>query len=197
MVDYATLEDIRQYGDYGVDDTGDDSQIITLIPIASLMLERWTGRRWGVSSDETHYFGIADVCGRDLNLYQKKHPLLSITTLTNGDTAATTIASSEYFLLPRGLTRYHTIRLKDASTVSWTFDTDGYVSVAGKWGWSTSTPVDINQACIQLVLYMLRRNDSIGTDADKMAVSDEGALLLPPTLPKELRNTIQWYRNKV
>ena len=57
--------------------------------------------------------------------------LLSVTTLTNGDTVA--LLAAAYWLEPRIVTPYWYIHLK--SSYVWTWITDGEIALAGVWGW--------------------------------------------------------------
>lgn len=193
MVDYATLGMVRGYHSYESSDTDDDVEITKLITRVSAFIDRYTGRTFAPASDTTEHFEFEAVDGYDLFVGDKDNFLLSITTLLNGD--GTSIASSEYFLLPRGASQYHTIRLKQASTISWQDATDGYIAVTGKWGWSTAIPADLEQACIESVLYILKGRKNI-SDYERPQVTNGGAMLLPKSLPKRALTILDWYRKK-
>ena len=85
-------------------------------------------------------------------------PLLSITTLTNGDSTGTVITSTGYWLEPRNDPPYRAIRLRSGK--SWQFDDDGEVSVDAPWGFSTTVPADIQQATLRQATYLYRQRDA-------------------------------------
>lgn len=210
MVNYATLTEVRAYNDYDDADTGEDAQIVALLPQVSRMIDRETGRTFAPDSDTTEYFTYEDDvlwfedfkftrrghprgAGRDLYVAHKDNFLLSVTSITNAD--GNSVASSEYFLLPHSAEQKHTIRLKEASTVAWEDDTDGYIEVTGKWGWSASVPEDIKLATIEAILYILKGKRS-QSDYDRPQVSPSGVMLLPKALPQRVLNMIAHYKKK-
>ena len=194
MVDYATLAQVRQYANYRVDDTDDDTEIGDLITRVSRRFDTITGRTFAPDADSTKYFRYEDhVKGYDLWLGDEDDQLLSVTTLTNAD--GNTIASSEYFLLPRNGSRYHTVRLKEASTYSWEDDTDGYISIAGRWGWSSTVPDDLRLACIEAVVYILKGRKNIA-DYERPRISQDGTMLLPKSLPQRVWDTLTYYKKR-
>lgn len=109
-------------------------------------------------------------------LYLGKH-LLALGGLTNGD--GTTIASTDCWLEPRNSPPYQYIRLKSAE--SWSFGTDGEITVSGTWGWSTSAPADIVEATRQLAAYYYRLKDSQVYDV--VANPETGTITVPKGIP--------------
>lgn len=195
MTDYASLEDVRQYGNFKTIDEANDPLLDSLIPQVSRLIDKLTGRSFAPSADMTQYVPFSEVEGRDLFLGCLNDPLLSITTLTNGD--GTTIANTEYLLLPRGAERYHTIRLKEASDVDWEEDSDGdsFIAITGKWGYSTAVPDDINLATIQAVLFVFKQRKTIET-SERAQVGGDGIVLMPSMLPKITLEVIKQYKKK-
>ncbi|MDO8751142.1 MAG: hypothetical protein Q7K03_08370 [Dehalococcoidia bacterium] len=114
--------------------------------------------------------------------------ILSVTSLTNGDSTGTTITSTEYWLEPRNSTTcFQVIRLK--SNVSWQFGTDGEVAVAGQWGFSTAAPADVVHATERLVAFHYRKRDV--SEYDVTSVSELGTITVPSGLPEDVRRILE------
>ena len=66
------------------------------------------------------------------------------------------------------------------------------ITVTGFWGYSRTTPPDIEFACLRLAkwLYSLRET----TRGDAVVVTDQGAVLLPSTLPADVIAILAPYR---
>lgn len=119
------------------------------------------------------------VQGRQLLLGK---PLLTVTTLTNGDT--TVITSSYYTKWPFNGPPYYRLILKGSSSYSWTYSTDpeAAISVVGTWGYTTTCPADINQAVVEWVAYEYRKKDAQVFDVTSDPLS--GRLFIPEGIPK-------------
>jgi hypothetical protein len=195
MVDYAELEEVKAYAVFKTVDEANDPLLESLITQVSRLIDTLTGRTFAPSGDSTYYLPYCNVEGRDIFLGELDHPLLSVTTLTNGD--GTVIASSEYLLLPRGAQRFQTIRLKEASSVDWEDADagDGYISIAGKWGWSLTVPEDVKMATIEATAFVFKNRRTI-ENSEKAQVSGDGLVLLPSMLPKRSLAVIEHYKKK-
>ena len=122
--------------------------------------------------------------------------LISITTLTNGDDAGTTIVDTEYWLIDRNEgPPYYAIRLKSDSDDSWEWDTDKWVSVAGEWGWSTEPPPDVTQACIRWASWLYHLKDA--PVYETTIFPESGAMVIPRGLPQDITEAIKPYRRIV
>lgn len=108
--------------------------------------------------------------------------LLSIVTLTNGDSAGTVLTSTEYWLEPRNRAPYEWIRLRSGK--SWVFDTDGEVSVNGIWGYSTAAPATVVQATLRLAEYHYRRRDV--SEYAVTANNELGTITVPAGMPEDV-----------
>lgn len=120
-----------------------------------------------------------DVQGRELILGK---PLLTVTTLTNGDT--TVITSSYYTKWPVNGPPYSRIILKASGPYYWTYSTDpeAAISVMGMWGYASTCPADINQAVVEWVAYEYRKKDAQVFDVT--ADPNSGRLFIPAGIPK-------------
>lgn len=199
--DYATLDEVREFGVFAAADTANDTMLTNLITRTSALIDTKCGREIVPSADATHYFSPEDIAvdnldgGIKIGDLMLDETLVSITSLTNGD--GTAIAGTEYFLLPRSYERKSYIRMKEASTVSWDFDTDGYIAVVGKWGYTLTIPEDVRQACIEMVLYCFhRRGDNIMV-TDRPQQSMDGTRFLPAAWTLYGKEVYEFYRKRV
>ena len=153
MADYTTLASVKTslyIEGTALNGTQDDAFLSTLITRASQYVDTHTNRVF-VGTVQTRYFDpTIDSDGRTLIL---DFDLLSPITITNGD--GSTVASSDYILLPPNYTPHYAIKLKSSSSATWSFtDTqENSISVNGTWGYSATVPSDVEQATIRLVVY--------------------------------------------
>jgi len=133
---YLTLAEYKREADVddSVDsDATDDLVIEDLIEEASRFIDAETGRTF-YPRVETRYHNAQDE--RELWL---DDDLLEVISITNGDD--TTIASTEYNLVPRNDTPHYAITIKQSSNETWDLDSSGnseyVIDVAGFWGYHT------------------------------------------------------------
>lgn len=172
----------------------DESSINALISFADALIDSLTGRTFEASEDSTRYFNaIDDVDGAILYL---DHDLCAITTITNGD--GVEVASDEYTTLPRNETPYHAIKLLSSSGKSWTYtnDSEGAISIAGKWAYSTTAPEDVEQTARDIVIAGYKQRDNLA-DATRPILTGDGNVLMPDEYPKSLKTLINRYRRVV
>lgn len=134
---YATLDDFKKWamprgsGD-ATPDAYDDTMIEMMLESVSRYIDQWTDRTF-YPRYETRYFSVPED-GRDLML---DDDLLAAVTVTNGDT--NTIASTEWYYLPRNRSPRFAIVLEEESDYYWETNSDGaaeyVISVAGWWGY--------------------------------------------------------------
>lgn len=166
----------------------DDSIIEKLIEAASRRIDLMSGRRF-YASTETHYFDIPS--GRELRL---RDDLLSVTTFLNGD--GTTISSSDYALVDYNITPYYAIRLTEYSSVNWqlsaTSGTEKALSIAGSWGYSTTAPLDIQEACFEIAKNAYNRRTGQGDQVARITAA--GVVLSPADIPGWIRDLMNNYK---
>ena len=138
-------------------DPTDDAMLEAVIEAASRAIDMWCGRHFYADSD-TRYFTARD--GRTVYV----DDLLSVTTLktdTNGDeTFDVTWDSGDYVLMPRNSTPYLWIRRHhDSSNYFYTFE-DG-VEIEGSWGYASTAPKPVKEACILLSMQLAARQDAL------------------------------------
>lgn len=178
---YATLAQVRTHLD--LTGTEDDSYISDLIVRAQQVIDVFCGRSFEAAADTTKLFdAVRDVSDDGLTLYVM-HDVAQITSVQNGD--GVTVSASAYVKRPAGL------KLKASSGVTWTYATDpeDAISITGRWAYSVSAPLDIQHACIRLAAYLYRQRES-GAEIDRPIVSESGMVLMPATLPKDVRDML-------
>jgi hypothetical protein len=135
---YTTLTQYKAYQKITTTDADDDSFIEAAIEAASRHIDSEC-RQWFYASTETRYFDTP-LNGHGLILFDV--PLVSITSVTNGD--GTTVTSSDYYLLPTNGTPKYSIGLKDVSSQGWTLSTvnnsQEAITIVGSWGYSEGLP---------------------------------------------------------
>jgi len=164
---YAPIDDLKAHLKIDDDDTTDDLLLRDLLEAYTARMDVETGRNFEART-ATRYYEADSLDGDTLRV----NDLLTITTLTNGDSSGTTIPSTEYWLTPRNEgPPYDGIRLKSTSTYYWEVDVDYWISVAGTWGWSATPPADIAQACIDWAAWAYRAHCSTVPPASRWAAS--------------------------
>jgi hypothetical protein len=177
---YCTVADVKDPGRLDITTTTPDAVITQLINAVSLKLDQWHNLPTGgfaVSADTTRYYGYNYIARGKLYLDM---PCLSVTTLTNGDGGV--IPSNGYRLHPRNESRKHFIEL--LSSYGWGFTTDGEIIVVGKFGYSTTVPDNITEACAMWSAYLLKRYQ--GALQDATANQELGQLIYSEAIPKQV-----------
>jgi hypothetical protein len=177
-VSYASLAEVKL--DLGITVATDDTLLTAMLDgvIAAVnqrfpsKFEAETLTRYYDPTNERH------VRGRELLLGK---PLLTVTTLTNGDSAV--ITSSYYTLWPVNGPTYYRIILKASSAYSWTYTTDpeAAIIVVGTWGYATTCPAYINLAVREWTSYLYRQKDSQVFDVT--SDPNTGQLIIPKGIP--------------
>lgn len=192
---YATLAQFKSLKSVTSTDTADDTLIEELITRASRVIDAITGK-WFYAETTTRYFHIP--AGRELQL---DAPLIAVTTLTNGD--GTTIAATEYALLPRNAPCHYTLKLHERSTTTWQVATldDFPISIAGTWGYVSRSATTAESAriilatefaALQIALnwYMERKGNAQG----QVQITAAGVVITPyGAIPKAAYDAIAQY----
>jgi hypothetical protein len=192
---YTTLQNVKDLlNPQGLaTNTTDDSVIERMVEQASRLIDNICGGRTFYARTETRYFDTP----ADRSLFVDDD-LLTITTLTNGD--ATTISNTEYKLHPLNDTAKVEIRLKESSTISWEADsndnTEGVISVAGTWGYSSSAPHDIRGVCEQITVnaYKARYGQN---NSGAATITAAGIMLTSDDVPRSVYAVLARYRKPV
>jgi len=190
---YIELEDLR--GELDIEGSGDNPLLQQAIQAAQVYIESQTNRVFEAATDTRYY--RRDALDRDDNtILHLDGDLQSVTTLTNGDTAGTAIAATDYWLLHRNYgPPYRAIQLYRNEGVYWEFDPDCWVSVLGSWGYSTSAPYDIRRACTVLAAYLYRQKDA--QMFETTAIVESGAIAIPQGIPATVDRILARYKRYV
>jgi len=208
-VAYTTLAELKIYLDISTGTTGDDDLLERFLTVAQQEIEDITGTVFESSAATRVYKSDAlrdipvgsqvtnpslpgggvggfswDWPGsgvRGYRVLKLDRDLLSITTLTNGDT--NTISSTGYWLEPRNDPPYRYIRLRTSE--QWAFETDGEISILGVWGKSTAPSASIVQANLELAAYLYKAKDS--QIFDVTATPELGIITVPKGFPQHVR----------
>ena len=159
--------------------TTDDAVIERMVEGVSRWIDNLT-RRTFYARTETHYY---DCPQSGLALFINDDTLLSISTLTNGD--GTVITSGQYKLYPLNTTQKYEIVLLPSAGITWTLstadDVEAAISVAGTWGWTSSAPHDIREACEEIVVIAFKNRTGLGDSAAHLSAF--GAIMPDAKIP--------------
>lgn len=192
---YVTLAEARaQVGLSESDPATDDSLLGRYIDAAEKFIEGETGFTFTATTATRKYHAIDDIEDlQDPRILRLGYPLLSVTTLTNGD--GNTISSDDYVLLPTNESPKWEIEIKRGASTRWQYSTtpEEAISVAGTWGYSSTCPKDIKEAILQLVNILYKGKDTqlMGT----VAIMSNGQLVFREGMPLFLALTIARYKN--
>jgi len=191
---YLELEDLRGYLD--IDITSDNPLLQEAIEAAAQYINSQTNRVFEAETDTRYYdrSALDRWDSRLLNLFDDD--LLTVTTLTNGDSSSTAIAATDYWLVDRNLgPPYHGVLLKTDISSYWEWDTDYWVSIAGTWGYSTTVPDDIRRATAILAAYFYRQKDA--QMFETTAIVESGAIAIPQGIPATVDRVINRYKRRI
>lgn len=187
---YCTLAEFKHYAKLENTDTLDDGVVSAIIEGVSRVIDDICGRTFYARS-ETRYYSVPEE-GRELRL---DDDLLTITTLTNGD--GTVLTTADYYFFPRNQAPYRSIWLKDTSSYYWSMNSSGsyeyVITVAGTWGYSSTAPADIRQACLELSLSQYKRR--FGENLTQTStITTAGIVISPQDIPGGVWNMLRKYR---
>ena len=191
MANYLSLDEFKLWQGIDRTETDDDTLLLSLLDRVTTAIETYTGRVFEAAS-ATRYFE-SDALDTAANILWVDQDLVSITTLTNGDDDATEIPDTEYWLMDRNYgPPYYGIRIKSDSDYSWEWDTDGWVSVLGMWGWSSTPPADVLQACVRWAAYAYHEKDS--PTYVTTAIPEAGIITMPQGIPIDVEKLLTPYK---
>jgi hypothetical protein len=164
----------------------DDAILNECISRATAILDAQFSHRFEATT-ATRYYNADDLDGTRV-LYLDA-PLLTVTTLTNGD--GTVITSADYWLLPRNEAPYWRIQLKANGTVTYFEfdDQDDEISIVGTWGYMATANAMVQQATTRLAAYVYRQRDS--QVFETTAMPELGILTIPAGIPNDVKIMIE------
>jgi len=179
MTAYCTPNDIATA--LNIAGTQDDGWLTTLAASASAWVDAHCAvpsSGFAVAADSTRRYDIGDLCDGALHL---DAPLVSLTSLTNGDGSAINTATVRLYPLNSG--HYWTIRMLSTGP-GWQWVQDGLYTVTGKWGWSITPPTPVKEATIMLAAWMYKRYQAGLQDAANNV--EIGQMMYSEKMPKQV-----------
>jgi hypothetical protein len=195
---YATLAEFLAQPQLDSHEPVDDTFIEDLLERASREFDGDTGY-WFHAHTQTRRYDLPR--GRCLDL---DAPLLSVTSLTNGD--GTAIASTEYDLTPYNGVHHTALELHEDSTTIWQPTsggrTRGVVYVAGSWGFVDRAATDpesrvailnTRSAVLHLALSLYKKRYGVGVEG-VATVTGAGVVITPREKSKEYWSIVSLYQ---
>ncbi len=179
MTDYCTANDIAQA--LNIAGVQDDGWLTTLAASASAWVDVHCAVPAGgfaVATDGTRRF---DTCALEDGELLLDVPLVSLTSLTNGD--GTSIDTATVRLQPINGPHYWSIRMLSTGP-GWQWVQDGLFVVTGKWGWSATVPTPVKEATIMLAAWMYKRYQAALQDAANNV--EIGQMMYSERMPKQV-----------
>ena len=176
-----------------MDDSPDDGLLQLLIVDAEAHIKTQTGRQFTAAA-ATRYFDPTDPAVVDGPYLYLDEDLVSVTTLTNGDSNVLTV-TTEYILQPvNDGPPYDTVQLVTSGGIVWTYATDHEmaISLLGSWGYQATAPADIKRAVQLLTGYYYRSREAL-PDQDRPLIVD-GVVIAPAQVPGDVEKLIAPYR---
>ena len=188
---YITLAEVRQY--LTIDESAnDDALLYALIGAATAAIDAYTGNTFQATADSDRTLDALEDVGGRLLLFGD-WLAAAPTSITNGD--GTAVGSDEYVTEPRNVAPFYAARLKVSSTITWTYTTtpEDAITVTGMWAYSTTAPADVAQACLRLTAFLYRQRDT-NADADRPLLAGDGTVIMPSTIPPDVKALLRPYR---
>lgn len=196
---YATLAEFLAQPDIKSTDAADDAYITELLERASRDgVDAYTGYHF-YAYTQTRTYDVPR--GRELPL---DFPLLTVTSVTNGD--GTALTAADYVLRPNNGPHYTAIRLKASSGLLWLTDDDGeregVVTVTGTWGYVDRDATDpesltvisaTKSACLAIALSAYKKRYGQGMDG-VANVTAAGVVITPQGIPADAKQRLDMYK---
>ena len=189
---YCTAAQIKAYA--GISSAGDDTLLGLLADRATALMDAYCKRTLIAAADSDRYFTV----GRDTEgAYLWFDDLCaSVTTVLNGDSSSTEVASDEFALIDRNQGPYRGIKLLASASKVWQYVTDpeDAIKVTGAWAYFDvdATPADIVHLAVRLSTWLYRQKDT-SQDTDRPIVTASGVTIMPAQLPRDIRDGLAPY----
>jgi hypothetical protein len=148
---YTTATDLRTY--LGLHGTDEESLLNVLIGAAEAAIDGYCHRTFAALYDTTRTFEAQYAAQGAFLLLDAD--LCLLTSVTNGDDAATTLDPASYVLVTQD-PPYEALRLRPESGITW----QGTISVTGRWAYSLNPPSAIIQATRDYAAFLYRAGDT-------------------------------------
>ena len=189
----------------GVTASTDDALLGLCIDRAQSTIESYTNRKFEATADTTRkYTPIVDRIGSGMgfsgNLMDDytidlNYDLISLTSITNGDT--TDVPLTSVVTLPLNFTPAYAVRIKQSSGYFWTYtgSPEASVSITGRFGYSLTAPANIQQACLRLASQMYRQRDG-SPDLGNSIISADGSAIVTSAMSRDIEALLKPYRRR-
>lgn len=177
---YCTADDVRDSARLDITASTSDAGISAIIDAVCLRIDQFSNLPEGsyaVTADTTRYYQYNDIYRGRLQLDMS---LLTLTTLTNGDSSA--LPTGSYRLHPRNTPQKWFIEL--LSGWDWGITTDGEIAVTGKFGQSLTAPANVVEAATMWSAYLVKRYQ--GALQDATANQELGQLIYSEAIPTQV-----------
>ena len=160
---YATLAQLRARLEFAASDTDDDSILEDIIEAASRAIDAWLDTRFYATSETRTYTPTES----DFIMVDD---LLSVTTLKTDDDAdgtyETTWSTTDYALKPDNASTdgrpYRWIEVNPHQGLYiFPVGIQNGVQIAGSFGYTSTTPLPVQEACLLMSQRLYRRKDAI------------------------------------
>lgn len=194
MADYTTLANIKTRLTIGSTNAADDTFIGTLITRASAIVDSYTDNVF-VKVTGTRKFDVPVRNPRRLLLDEW---LLACTSVTNGN--GVVIPATEYTLEDYNNPPYYAIVINRVS--SYFFQpTNGFnearaITVSGDWGFFSTCPYDVAEACEKLVVQLYRGRDGVNTGGNTV-ITPSAVVQTGQSLTKDITDLLDPYKRTV
>jgi hypothetical protein len=188
---WTDAEEVRELLKVG--SPSEDGLFDSLIANAQAHVEAQTQRQFEAAA-ATRYYDPTDEMVVDGPYLFLDEDLVSVTTLTNGDSDVLTV-TTEYILQPVNEgPPYDTVKLIETGGIVWTYEDDPEIAISllGSWGYQAAVPADIKYA-VQLLTAFYYRSRQAGPDADRTIFAD-GTVIAPAQAPMLVAELIAPYR---
>ncbi len=158
---YTTLSTVKAR--LGIPDTADDATLEAIITAVSRWIDRYCGRRfYTTASDETRYYEAAQA---DRLFMDDIISVTGLATDEDGDGVYETAwAATDYTLEPANAVLdgepYTAIKTTPNGSYAFPVGVSRGVKVVGKFGYSSTTPAPVEEACIIQCARIYRRKDA-------------------------------------
>lgn len=195
--EYCKVEDVKvAFPDYSVG-TKYDNAIERLVKTVSRLFDKYTGREPGayfVDTDVIRYFEAFDSSDPDLLIDELAAAPTEVAVAEAGDITDYTVwASTNYILYPLNSTPYTELKVDilNGTKSNWP-QFPKSIKITGKFGYATTVPDEIKEACIIQLIRLLKRMQK--GFADTGAIIELAKLTHTKALDPEVGLLIEHYR---
>ena len=182
---YATLAELKSR--LGLSDTADDAVLESVVTAVSRQIDQWCGRRFWASTQTRLYTAVSAT----MVLTDDVLAVTALRTDSDGDGVyESTWSTADYRLRPANAALesqaepYTWIGAAPRASYSFPASLDEGVQVTGTFGYSTSTPPVVNEACLIQAGRIFRRRDAVFGIAGS---AEMGQAIVVPRLDPDVR----------